>query len=135
MGGLNVLEISDASLIVDEKALWQELNLSVAPGEFVAIIGANGSGKTSLLKSILGQMKLTKGQIKFEGKPIRTGNSHIGYIPQQRTLEESSNVLVKDIVRFGLNGHKRGLFIPTAKANKKVDDALLCADEIGRAHV
>ena len=124
----SVLEIQNATLTIDGRQLWSELNLSVAPGEFIAVIGSNGSGKTSLLRAILGQLKLDSGVIKFDGEPVALGSSSIGYIPQQRTLEEANDVLVKDLVRFGLAGHKLGFFLPSTKAKKKVIEALRCAD-------
>lgn len=123
-----ILQIHNATLTIDGKQLWSGLNLDVAPGEFIAVIGSNGSGKTSLLKAILGQLKLDSGEIKLDGEPIGLGNSNIGYIPQQRALEEASDVLVSDLVRFGLAGHKLGFFLPSIKAKKKVIEALRCAD-------
>lgn len=125
-----VLEISNASLTLGDQQLWSKLNLEVKPGEFIAVIGSNGSGKTSLLKSILGQIKLSEGSISFLGKEVGNGNSNIGYIPQQRALEEASQVLVRDLVRFGLSGHKYGVFMPSIRANNKVNEALKCADAV-----
>ncbi|NBQ98216.1 MAG: ATP-binding cassette domain-containing protein, partial [Microbacteriaceae bacterium] len=127
---LSVLTIHDATLVVDGKQLWKDLNLEVKPGEFIAIIGANGSGKTSLLKAILGQIKLTKGNIRFELELVGNGNNHIGYIPQQRALDDAANILVKDLVRFGYSGHKLGVFSAFGKTSKKVKDALACADAV-----
>jgi len=123
-----LLEIQNATLTVDGRRLWSELNLSVSPGEFIAVIGSNGSGKTSLLKAILGQLQLDSGKILFENEEISLGHPNIGYIPQQRTLEEANDVLVSDLVRFGLSGHKLGFFLPSAKAKAKVAEALRCAD-------
>ena len=124
----SLLSIKNATLTVDQRLLWSELNLTVSPGEFIAVIGANGSGKTSLLKAILGQLKLDAGEILFEDSKIALGDSSIGYIPQQRTLEEANDVLVSDLVRFGLSGHKLGFFLPSVKAKAKVLEALRCAD-------
>lgn len=124
----SLLAIKNATLTLDQRVLWSDLNLDVAPGEFIAVIGSNGSGKTSLLKAILGQLKLDSGEILFENTKISLGDSNIGYIPQQRTLEEANDVLVSDLVRFGLAGHKLGFFLPSSKAKAKVVEALRCAD-------
>ncbi|MEY4654854.1 MAG: metal ABC transporter ATP-binding protein [Rhodoluna sp.] len=123
-----LLEIQNATLTVDGRRLWSELNLTVSPGEFIAVIGSNGSGKTSLLKAILGQLELDSGSILFEDKEITLGHPNIGYIPQQRTLEEANDVLVSDLVRFGLAGHKLGFFLPSLRVRNKVVEALRCAD-------
>jgi zinc/manganese transport system ATP-binding protein len=73
-----VLQIRNATLGFQEKTLWSNLNLDVQPREFIAVIGANGSGKTSLLKAILGEMKLTSGEIRIDQKLVRRGNHHVG---------------------------------------------------------
>jgi zinc/manganese transport system ATP-binding protein len=50
-----VLSLRDATLRFADRTLWSGLDLDVHPGEFIAVLGANGSGKTSLLKVILGK--------------------------------------------------------------------------------
>ena len=125
-----VLEIQNASLCFGDKVLWQNLNLSIAPHEFVAVIGSNGSGKTSLLKAILGQQALTSGSIKINGKPVQHGGRAIGYIPQARNIEASATLRAKDLIRLGLDGHRFGLPLPSAASRKKVQNTL---DAIGAA--
>ena len=53
--------------------LWHGLDLDIAPGQFVAILGSNGSGKTSLLKVLLGEQQLTAGRAWIAGEPVRRG--------------------------------------------------------------
>lgn len=73
-------------------AVLQEVSLSVGRGEVVAVIGRNGVGKTTLMKTLIGLLKHRKGAIRFDGKDISALESHerarlgIGYIPQGREV-------------------------------------------------
>lgn len=111
-----VLEIKDATLEIEGRQLWQKLNLEVQPNEFIAILGANGSGKSSLLKAILGQLPLVGGEIRLNGKKIRRGSRRIGYVPQHRQPETTMPVRGKDLLWLGLNGDRYGFWAPSKKA-------------------
>ena len=87
-GGDVVLRLRDAALRFGDRTLWSGLNLDVAAGEFIAILGANGSGKSSLLKAILGQLPLSAGTAEFLDAPFKGGNRRIGYVPQQKLADE-----------------------------------------------
>jgi zinc/manganese transport system ATP-binding protein len=125
---LSLLEISGASLGFDERVLWSDLNLSVEPGEFIALIGANGSGKSMLLKTILGIQQLTSGSISFAGKPAGVQNHLIGYVPQHRNADAGLPLRVIDAVRFGLDGHKFGPSFAGRAAREKSLQALRRVD-------
>lgn len=119
-----VLKISKASLSFGEKSVWKNLNLSVKPGEFIAVIGANGSGKTVLLKAILGQLNLSAGEISLFGKSISRGSTNIGYIPQHRSSDAGLPLRAKDLLRMGLDGHRFGLPLPSKKTSTRVSKML-----------
>ena len=123
-----VLEIKNASLAFGSNTLWSNLNLEIQPREVIAIIGANGSGKTSLLKAILGQIELTEGTIKLEGKPVGHGSRLIGYIPQHRVLDSGTPLRARDVLRLGLDGHRFGFALPSRKAKARVEHILGCID-------
>lgn len=120
----SVLTIKQASLAFGERVLWSDVNLDVAPGEFIAVIGANGSGKSMLLKAILGQQELSSGEIEFVGQKTSRGNTQIGYIPQHRAVDSGLPLRVIDAVRFGLDGHSYGLPLPSAKKRALALEAL-----------
>jgi len=123
-----VLEISNATLAFGDKTLWSGLSLSVQPEEFIAVIGANGSGKTSLLKAILGEETLTSGSIRVAGSPVTRGSSRIGYIPQHRASDTNTPMRARDLLRLGLEGHRFGLPWPTRSAKAKINHVLNCID-------
>jgi ABC-type Mn/Zn transport systems, ATPase component len=119
-----VLSLRSAALSFGERSLWRGLNLDVHAGEFLAVLGPNGTGKSSLLKAILGQQPLTSGTISFLGQPIGKGSKRIGYIPQQKLLEPGTPLRARDLVTFGVNGRRWGLPIATAAERRRVDAVL-----------
>ena len=94
------------------------------PGEFIAVIGANASGKTVLLKAILGQLALTSGSIELFGQPVRHGSREVGYIPQHRQADSGLPLRARDLLRMGLDGHRFGLPLPSSKTNKRIAEVL-----------
>jgi zinc/manganese transport system ATP-binding protein len=126
-----VLSLRDAALTLGGRTLWSGLDLDVEPGEFLAVLGANGSGKTSLLKAILGQYPLSAGSAEFEGRPVRHGDRRIGYIPQQRRADDGAALRGRDLIALGVDGDRLGPGLPTASRRRRID-ALL--DEVGAAH-
>jgi zinc/manganese transport system ATP-binding protein len=119
-----VLRLSQATLSFGDRELWRNLTLDITPGEFLAVLGPNGTGKTSLLKTILGQQKLTSGSIEFLGRPVSRGSRKIGYIPQQKLLEQGTPLRARDLVTFGVNGHRWGLPTSSTAERAKVDGIL-----------
>ncbi len=125
---IDVLKVQNASLTLGERAIWSNLNFDIHPGEFIAVIGANGSGKSMLLKSILGQQRLSSGEITFDGKPVLHGNTKIGYVPQHRAVDSGLPLRVIDTVRFGLDGHSYGVPFPSMTKRKLALEALKSVD-------
>jgi len=119
-----ILNIDGGALRFADRSLWEDLNLSVTAGEFLAVLGANGSGKTSLLKAILGQQRLDSGTITVSGKPVTRGDRRIGYIPQQKLATAGVPLLGRDLVGFGVDGHRFGLPFTSRAQRQKVDAAI-----------
>ncbi|MFC7451419.1 metal ABC transporter ATP-binding protein [Rhodococcus daqingensis] len=123
------VKLRHARLAYGDRTLWSELNLSVEQGEFVAVLGPNGSGKTSLLKVLLGQLPLSAGTATIAGTPARTGNSHVGYVPQQKSMDEGLPLRGRDLVGLGVDGHRWGLGFRSRRSRRIiVDDAI---DQVG----
>lgn len=102
------VEINDAGLSFGSRTLWSGLDLRVEPGEFLAVLGPNGSGKTSLLRVLLGLQRLSAGSVELAGRPPGRGNARVGYIPQQRAMDEGLTLRGTDLVGLGLDGHRWG---------------------------
>ncbi|MBY4404328.1 metal ABC transporter ATP-binding protein [Rhodococcus fascians] len=113
------VELRDAGLAFGDRTLWQNLDLSVAAGEFVAVLGPNGSGKTSLLKVLLGQNHLTSGTASIGGSPVRRGQSGVGYVPQQRNIDDDLPLRGRDLVGLGWDGHKWGMGLRGMRQRKE----------------
>ena len=78
-----------------------QLNLNLKSGECIALIGPNGCGKTTLIKSILGMVLPEEGQIFFDGKNIKediTYRQHIGYMPQIGRYPE--NMTIRQVIEM-----------------------------------
>jgi zinc/manganese transport system ATP-binding protein len=118
------VSLSGATLAYGGRVLWSGLDLDVAPGQFLAILGPNGGGKTSLLKVLLGLEQLTGGSGQIAGSPLRRGNPRVGYIPQLRGFDVDVPLRARDLVGLGLDGHRWGLGRPTRARRQRVDDLL-----------
>jgi len=86
------------------------ISLSLNKGECIALIGPNGCGKTTLIKSILGMVLPDAGDIIFDGKNIKGDNlyrSHIGYMPQIGRYPENMSIgQIIDLIRYIRNSNE-----------------------------
>ncbi len=88
------------------------ISLSVAEGEFVGVLGHNGMGKTTLLKTLMGYIRATAGRVEFDGRDITAAPPHrrarlgIGYVPQGREIFPGLSVV--ENLRMGMIGGGRG---------------------------
>ena len=106
------------------RRIWESLDLTVARGEFLAVLGPNGAGKTTLLKVVLGLERPSSGRVEIEGRPPRRGSGRIGYIPQQRAFDRDLPVRGRDLVRFGLDGHRPGVLTGGRETRRRVDEVI-----------
>ncbi len=107
-----LVEVRDAVVVLGGRTVWSGVNATVGAGEFVAILGPNGVGKSTLLKAILGLVPLAHGTVRLLGRPPGRAGHEIGYLPQRRSFDASLRVRGLDVVRLGLDGDRWGLPLP-----------------------
>jgi zinc transport system ATP-binding protein len=99
----------------------KEVDLAVDSGEFVAIAGPNGGGKTTLLRIALGLERPTRGDALLFGEPANrfSRRARIGYLAQRAQLGIDAPVTVREIVATG-RVPRRGLFGPLSAADRAI---------------
>ena len=125
-----VVSAVDLRLSFGERLLWEGLNFELLQGELLAVLGPNGTGKTSLIRIMLGLLPPSAGRIEIEGAAPAEQRARIGYVPQQRVFERDLPVRGRDLVRFGLDGHRWGLGRLTTDDAARIDRVLA---EVGAA--
>jgi zinc/manganese transport system ATP-binding protein len=115
--------LEGATLRFGPRPLWVDVDLAVAPGEFLAVLGPNGAGKTTLLQVLLGVTALTSGSVRVLGADPARARRRTGYIPQQKGFDADLAIRGRDLVSFGVDGHLFGLRRASRRA-RAVDEAL-----------
>ena len=128
-----VVQFADATLDYHERRVWSDLQLTFEAPSFVAILGPNGSGKTSLLRVILGLTPLSKGTVEVLGSPPRRGNPGIGYVPQHQSFDRDLPLRGRDLVGLGVDGHRWGIGRPSAERTRVVQEAIESVEAVAYA--
>jgi zinc/manganese transport system ATP-binding protein len=110
-----VLDLRSAAVRVGGRTLWSGVDLAVGAGEFVAVLGPNGVGKSTLVKVLLGLLPVQAGTVAVLGHRPGHANHRIGYLPQRRSFDASLRIRGIDVVRLGQDGDRWGLPIPGAR--------------------
>jgi len=105
-----MIEIKDLGFAYDKQTILENINLTVNAKDFLAIIGPNGGGKSTLLKLILGINPLQSGTITIEGKKPSQSLKHIGYVPQNTNINTDFPIKVIEVVMMGHIEGERPLF-------------------------
>jgi zinc transport system ATP-binding protein len=122
-----VIEIEGLSFAYNGQLVLQDVGLKVRAGEFMAMIGPNGGGKTTLLKLMLGLLTPDRGAIRVFGRPPREASHRIGYVPQNVHANTEFPISVLDVVVMGKLNPSRKWRRPGAADRKQ---ALQILDQV-----
>ena len=126
-----LIEVRQATAVLGGRTVWSHLDATVSAGEFVAVLGPNGVGKSTLLKAILGLLPLAQGSIRLLGRPPGQANHQVGYLPQRRSFDSSLRIRGVDVVRLGLDGDRWGLPLPGRRARAAANRVAELVDLVG----
>ncbi len=112
---IKAVEINHLSIKYNKQLVLHDINLSIEEKDFMAIIGPNGGGKTTLLKAIIGILNPDCGEVKVLGKDPKKARDLIGYLPQKLDFDPDFPINVFETV---LTGRYHGLFKKYSKQDK-----------------
>jgi manganese/iron transport system ATP-binding protein len=103
-----------------------DASFKLDPGTICALVGINGSGKSTIFKAIMGFVRPAKGEVRLCGMPVHEAvkKNIIAYVPQSEDVDWNFPVLVETVVMMGRYGHMNFLRIPSRADRYKVDQAL-----------
>ncbi len=100
-----VVEAENLSFRYGEVPVLEDVSLTIHEDDFLAVIGPNGGGKTTLIKLILGLLQPASGRVRVFGAAPEKTRRHIGYIPQYAQFEQNFPVTVEQVALMGRLGH------------------------------
>ena len=110
---MTLLDIRGLNVYYGESHILRDVDLNVAPGEMVCLIGRNGVGKTTLLKTLIGLLRQRSGDLQLEGRSLTSLPPHararvgVGYVPQGREI--IPQLTVRENLLLGLEALPGGL--------------------------
>jgi len=119
-----IVEMENVSFAYNGQTVLQDVNLAIAPEDFVAIIGPNGGGKTTLLKLLLGLLKPDTGRIRVLGNSPGEASHHIGYVRQDVHINQRFPITALDVVLMGKLDPRRRWARHTAQDRRDALEAL-----------
>lgn len=104
-----IIEVRDLDFAYRGRTVLERVTLDIRADEFVAVIGPNGGGKTTLVKLIIGLLQPRRGTVRLFGRPPIESRGRFGYTPQHPQLDQDFPVTVMDVVLLGRLGQRVSL--------------------------
>ena len=108
-----MLKLNNYNVAYGQSRVISDMNLDIGEGEIIALVGRNGMGKTTLLKSLIGMVPQESGQILLDGEDISAQQSHervasgIGFVPQGRMIFSTMTVTENIVTGLTTTGEKK----------------------------
>jgi zinc transport system ATP-binding protein len=124
-GGQPVISLRGATASLGARPVLRGVDLVVGHGEVVALLGGNGSGKSTTVRAVVGQVPLTSGELHLFGTPLRRFRQwrRVGYVPQRTTAAGGVPATVREVVATGLLSRSR--LRPLGRADRAAVDRAL----------
>ncbi|MBE0492497.1 MAG: ABC transporter ATP-binding protein [Sulfurospirillum sp.] len=104
---MGIIKIENVSFSYEDELVLENINLHVSTKDFLAIIGPNGGGKSTLLQLILGVLQPKSGTITLFGEKTDKKSMRVGYVPQNTNVNTHFPIKVLEVVMMGHTGSKR----------------------------
>lgn len=138
-----LLEIKDLNAHYDKSHILHGVDMMIAPGEIVSLLGRNGSGRSTTLKAIMGLVRPTGGHVRLDGvdlagkRAFRIARSGIAFVPEEREI--FANITVDENMRIGVQAPRPGVphwqteqmyaYFPQLKDRRRTQAGMLSGGE------
>lgn len=125
MSDTTVIAVDGVTMGWDGRVVLDNVSLKVSRGDFMAITGPNGGGKTTLMRIILGLLRPLKGAVSYFDGGMRVDRLSIGYLPQKSMVDTRFPVSVREVIESGLLASRQ---MNADERCRRVDDMLSLVD-------
>jgi zinc/manganese transport system ATP-binding protein len=123
-----ILRLEGVSVWFGGRQILDQVSFALHGGEVTGLIGANGAGKTTIFRVILGLQPVTTGRVWVGGRANPGSRPVIGYVPQSVPLDPDLPLRARDVVGLGVDGPRLGFPLPSAARRQAVDEMLRAVD-------
>ncbi|QWB99476.1 ABC transporter ATP-binding protein [Mycoplasmatota bacterium] len=123
------IELNEISVNYGKIHALKNLNLTINEGDYIGIVGPNGGGKSTMMKSILGLIKPSKGKITYCGTSLKKSDIRMGYVPQISDINRMFPITVEEVVLSGRMSKEIRPFFKYSEEDKKAVEEVL--DTVG----
>src|SRR5919108_1815895 len=138
LGEVPLVELSKVTNGYGAAPALQDVCLKIWPGQFMAIVGPNGGGKTTLLRTVLSMVPNSRGKLLLRGQePHRASLERIGYVPQLETIDWNFPITVEEVISMGFFTRNRWLGGLRSEERHKLQETMarLNLSGLGKRHI